>query len=76
MKISSLVDNSEDRHLVTLRTDDHTHHLTIAPKPTGFGSSANGGDLLKRNLLHRFGKQVRIDLATLAGAGAPAAALA
>lgn len=46
MKISSLVDNSEDRHLVTLRTDDHTHHLTIAPKPTGFGSSANGGELL------------------------------
>ena len=46
MKISSLVSNSEGRHVVTLRTDNYTHDLTIAPKTMGFGSSVNGGELL------------------------------
>ena len=46
MKISARVQNSEGQHLVTLRTNDNVHGLNIPPKPTGFGSSANGGELL------------------------------
>ena len=46
MKISALIANSQGSHHVTLRTHETAHHLTIAPKPTGFGSSANGGELL------------------------------
>src|SRR5574341_521655 len=46
MKISSRVQNSEGQHLVTLRTNDNVHSLAIPPRQTGFGSSANGGELL------------------------------
>ena len=46
MKINAHVQNSEGRHQVTLRTNDNVHSLTIPPKSTGFGSSANGGELL------------------------------
>ena len=46
MKISSRVQSSEGQLLATFRTDDNVHSLTIPPKPTGFGSSANGGELL------------------------------
>ncbi len=46
MKISAKVQNSEGQHHVTLRTNDTAHGLDIPPKPTGFGSSANGGELL------------------------------
>jgi organic hydroperoxide reductase OsmC/OhrA len=46
MKISALVQNSEGQNSVTLRTNDHVHNLSIPPKQTGFGSSANGGELL------------------------------
>jgi organic hydroperoxide reductase OsmC/OhrA len=46
MKISALVQNSEGQNTVTLRTNDHVHSLSIPPKQTGFGSSANGGELL------------------------------
>jgi organic hydroperoxide reductase OsmC/OhrA len=46
MRVSSRVENSEGQHHVTLRTNDNIHSLTIPPKATGFGSSANGGELL------------------------------
>ena len=46
MKISATVQNSEGQHHVTLRTNDNVHSLAIPPKATGFGSSANGGELL------------------------------
>ncbi len=46
MRISARVHNSEGRHDVTLRTDDTDHEIAIRPKATGFGSSANGGELL------------------------------
>jgi len=46
MKISARVQNSQGQHHVTLITNDNAHSLVIPPKPTGFGSSANGGELL------------------------------
>ena len=46
MKISARVENSKDNHQVTLQTNDNIHSLVIPPKPTGYGSSANGGELL------------------------------
>ena len=46
MKISACVQNSEGHHRVTLDTNGNTHTLVIAPKSTGCGSRANGGELL------------------------------
>lgn len=46
MKITARVDNSQGQHHVTLTTNDNSHSIVIPPKPTGFGSSANGGELL------------------------------
>jgi organic hydroperoxide reductase OsmC/OhrA len=46
MKITARVQNSHNNHQVILRTNDRSHSLTIPPKPTGFGSSANGGEIL------------------------------
>ena len=46
MKIVAYVDNSKDQHHVTLTTNDNSHSIAIPPKSSGFGSSANGGELL------------------------------
>jgi uncharacterized OsmC-like protein len=46
VKISARVQNSLDNHQVTLTTGSSSHSITIPPKPTGFGSSANGGEVL------------------------------
>lgn len=46
MRIVAQVQNSEGKHNVSLQTDSSVHPLTIQPKSTGFGSSANGGELL------------------------------
>ncbi len=46
MKISARVENSKDNHKVFLQTGDNVHSILIPPKPTGYGSSANGGELL------------------------------
>ncbi len=46
MKISARVENSRDNHEVTLQTNDNVHSINIPPKATGYGSSANGGELL------------------------------
>jgi organic hydroperoxide reductase OsmC/OhrA len=46
MKISARVENSADRHQVTVRTNDTVHSIDIPPKPNGRGSSVNGGELL------------------------------
>jgi organic hydroperoxide reductase OsmC/OhrA len=46
MKITAKVENSKNNHQVTLQTNDNVHSITIPPKSTGYGSSANGGELL------------------------------
>ena len=46
MKISARVENSKDNHQVILQTNDNIHSIAIPPKSTGYGSSANGGELL------------------------------
>jgi uncharacterized OsmC-like protein len=46
MNISARVINRHAQHQVFLKTGEHEHSLPIAPKPAGFGSSANGGELL------------------------------
>ncbi|MBI5670363.1 MAG: OsmC family protein [Chloroflexi bacterium] len=46
MKISAQVKSSEGSHEVYLRTNDQAHSIDIPPKANGFGSSANGGELL------------------------------
>ena len=46
MKISARVENSKDDHKVFLQTNENAHSIVIPPKPTGYGSSANGGELL------------------------------
>ena len=46
MTIQAQVHNESGRHQVVLRTNSHVHGIDIAPKPEGFGSSVNGGELL------------------------------
>jgi len=46
MKITAKVENSKDYHQVTLQTNDNVHSIVIPPGSTGYGSSANGGELL------------------------------
>ncbi|HKP51783.1 MAG TPA: OsmC family protein [Chloroflexia bacterium] len=46
MKISAQVKNSYGEHHATLTTNSNTHSIAIPPKASGFGSSANGGELL------------------------------
>jgi len=46
VRISARVENSEGKHHVTLTSDNRVHSIHIPPKPTGYGSSANGAELL------------------------------
>lgn len=46
MKISARVQNSYGQHQATLTTNQNTQAIAIPPKASGFGSSANGGELL------------------------------
>jgi organic hydroperoxide reductase OsmC/OhrA len=46
MNVSARVTNSDGHHTVRLRTNDLESSITIPPKQTGLGSSANGGELL------------------------------
>ena len=46
MRISAQIHNREGQHEVRLTTNDQSRSLTIPPKPSGFGSTANGGELL------------------------------
>lgn len=44
--ISATVESEFERHSVTLSTGGNSHTLNIEPRASGFGSSANGGELL------------------------------
>ena len=46
MKINARIQNSRNNHQVTLQTGENIHSINIPPKAGGFGSSANGGELL------------------------------
>lgn len=46
MKIKARVINYEKSNEVVLQTNDNIHSIIIQPKANGFGSSANGGELL------------------------------
>jgi organic hydroperoxide reductase OsmC/OhrA len=46
MRIIAQVRKSQGKNEVILQTNDNVHSLTISPKSTGLGSSANGGELL------------------------------
>jgi uncharacterized OsmC-like protein len=46
MHIAAQVRNSQGSHAVVLRTNGREQLLTVSPKPEGFGSSVNGGELL------------------------------
>lgn len=46
MKVTATVQNSFNEHRANLATNGNAYSLTIAPKPSGYGSSASGGELL------------------------------
>ena len=46
MKISAHVENSKGQHEATVATDGRAQSIGIEPKPSGFGSAANGAELL------------------------------
>jgi uncharacterized OsmC-like protein len=46
MKISAQVWNHAGSHQVQVMTDGQAQEIVIPPKPSGFGSSLNGGEVL------------------------------
>lgn len=44
--ISATVESEFKSHRVTLTTGGNSHALEVAPRSSGFGSAANGGELL------------------------------
>ena len=46
MLIRASVENERDRHAVVLTTDGRSQSLAVASRDSGFGSAANGGELL------------------------------
>lgn len=46
MNVSASIHSELNLHQVTVETNGATKHLSIAPKPDGFGSSINGAELL------------------------------
>jgi len=46
MLIEAHIENERQRHAIELRTDGSRHSIAVAPRSSGFGSSANGGELL------------------------------
>jgi organic hydroperoxide reductase OsmC/OhrA len=46
MLIAAHLENEHRRHAIELRTDGASHTIAVAPRPSEFGSSVNGGELL------------------------------
>lgn len=44
--ISAALESGFGQHRVTLTTEGNSHSLEVAPRSSGLGSSANGGELL------------------------------
>ena len=44
--IQASIENEQERHGVVLTTNGNVHSLSISPRASGFGSIANGGELL------------------------------
>lgn len=50
MEMSATIESQFNQHKVVVQTNDSAKTLHISPKPTGFGSSVNGGELLLLSL--------------------------
>jgi uncharacterized OsmC-like protein len=50
MKISASIKSSFNQHQTAVQTNDAAKEMTIAVKPSGYGSSVNGGELLLLSL--------------------------
>lgn len=46
IEITAAIHNRHDSHEVELTTNGNIHPIMVAPRATGYGSSANGGELL------------------------------
>lgn len=46
MKLSARINSALNRHEILVQTNDSAKTVQIAPKPAGYGSSVNGGELL------------------------------
>lgn len=65
MEITATVTNHGGRNSVTLGTDGTVRSLSIPPKTTGAGSSANGGELLALAVATCFCNDLYREAATL-----------
>lgn len=50
MTLSASINSEFGHHAVVVQTNDSANEMNIAPKPSGFGSSINGGELLMLSL--------------------------
>lgn len=50
MKISASIRSAFNQHQIAVQTNDAAKEMTIAVKPSGYGSSVNGGELLLLSL--------------------------
>jgi organic hydroperoxide reductase OsmC/OhrA len=46
MKIRARIHNEQGQNRINLSTNENVHSIDVPPRPTGLGSSANGGELL------------------------------
>jgi organic hydroperoxide reductase OsmC/OhrA len=58
VKISARIQSSYGEHQATLTTNGDSHSIAIPPKTAGFGSSANGGELLLLALATCYGNDI------------------
>lgn len=66
MKISATVKSGYNQHDVTVQTNDAAKQLTIPVKASGYGSAANGGELLALALATCFCNDIYREAAKLA----------
>jgi uncharacterized OsmC-like protein len=58
MKVGARVQNSYGKHHASVTTDGSSQAIDIPPRTSGFGSSANGGELLFLALATCYGNDV------------------